>query len=98
MLISREIRMLKEIGRLRYYFIPSFICSFLDYRLVITLILILLIILVVINCRYNACRCYNIKGDDYRMEDRINTKDVVNHDFKIKQLTISEKIVHGKKE
>ncbi len=97
MLISREIGMLKEIGRLRYYFTPSFLCSFLYYRLVIILILILLIILIVINCRYNTCRCNNIKGDDCRMENRINTKDVVNHDFKIKQLTISKKIVHGER-
>ncbi len=97
MLISREIGMLKEIGRLRYYFTPSFICSLLDYRLVITLILILLIIFIIINCKYNACRCNNIKGDDCNMGNRINIKDVVNHDLKIKQLTISKEIVHGEK-
>ncbi len=59
---------------------------------------LILLIVVIIDCRYNACRYYNIKGDDYRMKNRINTKDVVNNDFKIKQLAISKKLYIVKKE
>ncbi len=62
--------------------------------MIINLGLILLIILIIVNYK---CRCNNIVDGDYKIVDRINAKDVMNHDHKIKQSIISEKTKHNEK-